>query len=136
VRPRQRLEQQLGAAWAGLLGPQADGRDGRVGRRVAALPTREARSTPAPGARSRRAPPRPCRLGRAGSPRSPRWEPAPVSRERFRALLPGVVAFGVDVRSVKAMFKLSQGIDAERYARVRADLAARNPRLADLMGAS
>lgn len=34
------------------------------------------------------------------------------------------------------MFKLSQDIDAERYARVRASFAADNPRLADLMDGS
>jgi transcriptional regulator len=34
------------------------------------------------------------------------------------------------------MFKLSQDIDAERYARVRASFAAENPGLADLMGGS
>ncbi|MET8865144.1 FMN-binding negative transcriptional regulator [Nonomuraea sp. NPDC004580] len=69
----------------------------------------------------------------AESLREPSWEPTPASRERFRALLPGVVAFRVHVRSVQAMFKLSQDIDAERYERVRADFAADNPRLADLM---
>ncbi|MEV4806376.1 hypothetical protein AB0K18_40815 [Nonomuraea sp. NPDC049421] len=72
-------------------------------------------------------------MGVASNAREPSWEPTPASRERFRALLAGVVAFRVHVRSVQAMFKLSQDIDAERYERVRADFAADNPRLADLM---
>lgn len=68
--------------------------------------------------------------------RSPSWEPTPASRERFAALLPGVVAFRVHVHTEKSMFKLSQDIDAERYARVRASFAADNPGLADLMDGS
>ncbi|MFI7633078.1 FMN-binding negative transcriptional regulator [Nonomuraea sp. NPDC049400] len=68
--------------------------------------------------------------------RSPAWEPTPASRERFAALLPGVVAFRVHVHTEKSMFKLSQDIDAERYARVRASFATENPRLADLMDGS
>jgi transcriptional regulator len=68
--------------------------------------------------------------------RSPSWEPTPASRDRFAALLPGVVAFRVHVHTEKSMFKLSQDIDAERYGRVRASFAAENPRLADLMGGS
>jgi predicted FMN-binding regulatory protein PaiB len=68
--------------------------------------------------------------------RKPAWEPTPASRERFRALLPGVVAFRVHIRTEQSMFKLSQDIDAERYARVHADFAAGNPRLADLMDRS
>ncbi|MEU6784824.1 FMN-binding negative transcriptional regulator [Nonomuraea angiospora] len=68
--------------------------------------------------------------------RSPSWEPTPASRERFAALVPGVVAFRVHVHTEKSMFKLSQDIDAERYARVRASFAAENPRLADLMDGS
>ncbi|AQZ65354.1 Transcriptional regulator [[Actinomadura] parvosata subsp. kistnae] len=72
----------------------------------------------------------------AESLRSPSWEPTPASRERFRALLPGVVAFRVRVRTQQSVFKLSQDIDAERYARVRASAAADNPRLAELMGRS
>lgn len=67
------------------------------------------------------------------SPRSPSWEPTPASRVRFAELLPGVVAFRVRVRTVQSMFKLSQDVDEERYARVRASAAAENPRLADLM---
>ncbi|MEV5891784.1 FMN-binding negative transcriptional regulator [Nonomuraea fuscirosea] len=70
------------------------------------------------------------------SGRCPSWEATPASRERFRALLPGVVAFRVHVRTVQSMFKLSQDIDAERYARVRDSFAAENPRLADLMDRS
>ncbi|MEU8354761.1 FMN-binding negative transcriptional regulator [Nonomuraea sp. NPDC048882] len=70
------------------------------------------------------------------SARRPSWEPTPASRERFRVLLPGVVAFRVHVRTVRSMFKLSQDIDAERYARVRDSFAAANPRLADLMDRS
>ena len=70
------------------------------------------------------------------SARRPSWEPTPASRERFRVLLPGVVAFRVHVRTVQSMFKLSQDIDAERYARVRDSFAAANPRLADLMDRS
>ncbi|MEV5495955.1 FMN-binding negative transcriptional regulator [Nonomuraea fuscirosea] len=70
------------------------------------------------------------------SGRRPSWEATPASRERFRALLPGVVAFRVHVRTVQSMFKLSQDIDAERYARVRDSFAAENPRLADLMDRS
>ncbi|GAA4987056.1 transcriptional regulator [Nonomuraea thailandensis] len=72
----------------------------------------------------------------AESPRSPSWEPTPASRERFRALLPGVVAFRVRVRTRQSVFKLSQDIDAERYARVRAAAGAENPRLAELMDRS
>ncbi|MFC5823976.1 FMN-binding negative transcriptional regulator [Nonomuraea insulae] len=68
--------------------------------------------------------------------RNPAWEPTPASRDRFRALLPGVVAFRVHIRTEQSMFKLSQDIDAERYARVHADFAAENPRLADLMDRS
>lgn len=68
--------------------------------------------------------------------RDPAWEPTPASRDRFRALLPGVVAFRVHIRTEQSMFKLSQDIDAERYARVHADFAAGNPRLADLMDRS
>ncbi|GAA1686890.1 FMN-binding negative transcriptional regulator [Nonomuraea maheshkhaliensis] len=70
------------------------------------------------------------------SARRPSWAPTPASRERFRVLLPGVVAFRVHVRTVQSMFKLSQDIDAERYARVRDSFAAANPRLADLMDRS
>ncbi|MEV0823123.1 FMN-binding negative transcriptional regulator [Nonomuraea rubra] len=69
----------------------------------------------------------------AESLRSPSWEPTPASRERFRALLPGVVAFRVHVRTRQSVFKLSQDIDADRYARVRASAGADNPRLAELM---
>jgi|SRR5690606_30920320 transcriptional regulator len=65
--------------------------------------------------------------------RTPSWEPTPASRERFRTLLPGVVAFRVRVRAVQSLFKLSQDQDEERYGRVRAWAAAENPRLADLM---
>ncbi|GAA2205295.1 protease synthase/sporulation negative transcriptional regulator PaiB [Nonomuraea monospora] len=72
----------------------------------------------------------------AESLRSPSWEPSPASRERFRELLPGVVAFRVHVRTRQSVFKLSQDIDAERYARVRASAAAENPRLAELMDRS
>ncbi|MFC4113316.1 FMN-binding negative transcriptional regulator [Nonomuraea zeae] len=72
----------------------------------------------------------------AESLRAPAWEPTPASRERFRALLPGVVAFRVHVRTEQSMFKLSQDIDAERYARVRDSFAAENSRLADLMDRS
>ncbi|SEF81633.1 transcriptional regulator [Nonomuraea solani] len=72
----------------------------------------------------------------AESLREPAWEPTPASREKFAELLPGVVAFRVRVHAEQSMFKLSQDIDAERYARVRDDFAADNPRLADLMGRS
>ncbi|MEV0385920.1 FMN-binding negative transcriptional regulator [Nonomuraea sp. NPDC050643] len=72
----------------------------------------------------------------AESLREPAWEPTPASREKFAELLPGVVAFRVRVHAEQSMFKLSQDIDAERYARVRADVSAVNPRLADLMGRS
>jgi transcriptional regulator len=65
--------------------------------------------------------------------RTPSWEPTPASRDRFAALLPGVVAFRVHVRTEQSMFKLSQDIDAERHARVRDAFTAENPRLADLM---
>jgi predicted FMN-binding regulatory protein PaiB len=68
--------------------------------------------------------------------RDPAWEPTPASRDRFTALLPGVVAFRVHVRTEQSMFKLSQDIDAERYERVRDAFAAENPRLADLMDRS
>ncbi|MCK2220181.1 FMN-binding negative transcriptional regulator [Actinomadura sp. ATCC 31491] len=70
------------------------------------------------------------------APRDPAWTPTPASRERFRALLPGVVAFRVRVRTEQSMFKLSQDLDAERYARVREAFAADNPGLADLMDRS
>lgn len=72
----------------------------------------------------------------AEASRSPSWEPTPASRERFRALLPGVVAFRVHVRTQQSVFKLSQDIDAERYSRVRACAGAENPRLAELMDRS
>ncbi|TDD11233.1 FMN-binding negative transcriptional regulator [Nonomuraea deserti] len=65
--------------------------------------------------------------------REPAWEPTPASRDRFRALLPGVVAFRVHVRTEQSMFKLSQDLDAERYARVRDAVATENPGLAALM---
>ncbi|MGN9841124.1 FMN-binding negative transcriptional regulator [Nonomuraea sp. H19] len=65
--------------------------------------------------------------------RTPAWEPTSASRTRFATLLPGVVGFRVHVRSEESMFKLSQDIDAERYARVRDAFAAENPRLADQM---
>jgi transcriptional regulator len=68
--------------------------------------------------------------------RDPAWEPTPASRDRFTALLPGVVAFRVHVRTEQSMFKLSQDIGAERYDRVRDAFAAENPRLADLMDRS
>jgi transcriptional regulator len=72
----------------------------------------------------------------AESLREPAWEPTPASRERFTALLPGVVAFRVHVRTEQSMFKLSQDIDEERYERVRDSFAADNPGLADLMDRS
>jgi transcriptional regulator len=70
------------------------------------------------------------------SPRTPSWEPTPASRDRFAALAPAVVAFRVHVRTEQSMFKLSQDIDADRYARVRDSFAAGTPRLADLMDRS
>ncbi|MEV0614219.1 FMN-binding negative transcriptional regulator [Nonomuraea sp. NPDC050404] len=72
----------------------------------------------------------------AESLRAPSWEPTPASRERFHALVPGVVAFRVHVRTQQSVFKLSQDIDAERYARVRAAASVENPRLAELMDRS
>ncbi|WP_166427318.1 FMN-binding negative transcriptional regulator [Nonomuraea mesophila] len=65
--------------------------------------------------------------------REPAWEPTAASRDRFRALLPGVVAFRVHVRTEQSIFKLSQDLDAERYSRVRDAAAARNLGLAEQM---
>ncbi|TLF62397.1 FMN-binding negative transcriptional regulator, partial [Nonomuraea sp. KC401] len=69
----------------------------------------------------------------AESLREPAWEPTAASRDRFRALLPGVVAFRVRVRTQQSIFKLSQDIDAECYSRVRDAAAAENPGLAEQM---
>ncbi|MFB4277509.1 hypothetical protein ACBJ59_19625 [Nonomuraea sp. MTCD27] len=74
-----------------------------------------------------------CTVEALESLRSPSWRATPASRDRFRALLPGVRAFRVHVRTEQSMFKLSQDIDPERYTRVRDSFAAENPRLADMM---
>ena len=65
----------------------------------------------------------------AESWRSPRWDMT-SSRETFRSLVDGVVAFRVHVRTVQSNFKLSQDMPSDVRARVRADLPGE---VADLM---
>jgi transcriptional regulator len=70
------------------------------------------------------------------SPRTPSWRPGARSRERFVALVPGVVAFRIRVTAEHSLFKLSQDGDAERRARVRDSFAngpCPNAALVDLM---
>ncbi|MGW0810173.1 hypothetical protein [Nonomuraea sp. NPDC002799] len=75
------------------------------------------------------------RVGRAAESLSP-GEPTPGPGKTFRRSPPGVVAFRIHVRAARSRFEPSQDIDAESYARVRDDLAAGHPGLADLMGNS
>jgi transcriptional regulator len=59
----------------------------------------------------------------AESGRDPEWDMT-SSRARFAELIGGVVAFRIQVRTVRSNFKLSQDMPAEVRARVRADLRA------------
>jgi transcriptional regulator len=70
------------------------------------------------------------------SGRSPSWVPSPASRERFAAIVGGVMAFRFRVTAERSVFKLSQDGDEERRHRVRRDVLTgpyANPGLAHLM---
>lgn len=64
------------------------------------------------------------------SARTPAWHPNAASRERFAAIVQGVVAFRVRVRAEQSLFKLSQDKGDALRDRVRADAT---PELAELM---
>ncbi|KAA9155791.1 FMN-binding negative transcriptional regulator [Amycolatopsis acidicola] len=59
----------------------------------------------------------------AEAPRDPAWDPT-SSREQFRAIVDGVVAFRVHVREVRSNFKFSQDKPEDVRARVREDQRA------------
>jgi transcriptional regulator len=69
------------------------------------------------------------------TPRSPSWTPSRASRDVFRAIVSGVVAFRVHVREQQSIFKLSQdGISP--WDRIHAAFSAgpdADPELAGLM---
>lgn len=69
------------------------------------------------------------------TPRSPSWTPSQASRDVFRAIVSGVVAFRVHVREQQSIFKLSQD-KISPWDRIHAAFSAgpdADPELAGLM---
>ncbi|WP_433464516.1 FMN-binding negative transcriptional regulator [Spirillospora sp. CA-128828] len=53
------------------------------------------------------------------TPRTPKWEPGAASRDVFRQIVGGVVAFRVHVRDEAKLFKVSQDADDRTHGHIR-----------------